>query len=267
MDRSIFKTVRHMLPLPLRAAVLRGRRHLQDYISGESFCRNVDPAGPDFTYRVFSHAAHLVREYPEPWYSLQQNKIRNLKKAVPNVDGIVIAPGETFSFWHLVGKPSKNEGYTEGMTVSEGGLCLSMGGGLCQLSNALYWTALNLGFEIVERHRHSLDIFPDSNRDAPFAAGATVAYNYVDLRFRNPHAYSVRLSVTLDDEWLRIMADSDFPPPATYLILEMKHRYVTERDVLYRENELWRISLVDNVEEGRERVAANRGRVLYEVQE
>ena len=64
----------------------------------------------------------------------------------------------------------------------------TVGGGLCQLSNALYETALGAGFEIVERHAHSR-VVPGSR--AVLGRDATVFWNYVDLRFRSPHAFRI----------------------------------------------------------------------------
>jgi vancomycin resistance protein VanW len=46
--------------------------------------------------------------------------------------------------------------------------------------------ALHSPLEIKERHHHSFDPFPDENRVLPFGRGASIFYNYVDLRFINP---------------------------------------------------------------------------------
>jgi vancomycin resistance protein VanW len=69
--------------------------------------------------------------------------------------------------------------FRDGETVT------AVGGGLCQLANLLVLLGIEAGMEILERHRHSLDLFPDADRTAPFGCGATVFYNYVDLRLRN----------------------------------------------------------------------------------
>ncbi len=71
----------------------------------------------------------------------------------------------------------------------------AIGGGLCQLSNALYDVALAAGCEIVERHAHSRTV-PGSAAAA--GRDATVAWNYVDLRFSSPR--ELRLGVRLDSD-------------------------------------------------------------------
>jgi len=238
-------------------------RQLRDAVSRERFAGVRPPDPATFSYLLFSHKARLVRDYPEPWYSLQQNKIANLLLAVRTIDGVTISPGETFSFWRLVGRASRRKGYLPGMTIVDGRLVATTGGGLCQLSNALYWVALHLGCSISERHRHSFDCFPDSYRSVPFGAGATVNYNYVDLRFRNESEETYQLKVSLDEEYLHIDAFADRRPRHRYRVVEENHRIVSERDSIRRENDLIRLRLDGDSVIAREQIAHNEGLVLY----
>jgi vancomycin resistance protein VanW len=217
-----------------------------------------------FPHLVFSHSARLVRDYPEPWYSLQRNKIANLRIAAERIDGATIVPGEIFSFWRLVGRTSRRKGYLDGMTIVDGRLNISRGGGLCQLSNALYWVALHLGCTVSERHRHSFDCFPDSYRTVPFGAGATVYYNYVDFRFRNDGRDTFRLAVWLDDEYLHVEAFADREPRHRFRVIEENHHFAADGQARWRENDLYLLRLRDGEVVGREHLAHNRGRVLYE---
>ena len=93
----------------------------------------------------------------------------------------MVPAGETFSFWKQVGRATRRRGFVAGRELREGCLVANIGGGLCQLSNALYEAALAAGFEIVERHAHSRRV-PGSR--AALQRDATVFWNYVDLRFR-----------------------------------------------------------------------------------
>ena len=65
----------------------------------------------------FRHATPLMRQLRGEDLELQRNKITNLRLAVDRLDGIVLAPGETFSYWKLIGKPSRRKGYLEGMVL------------------------------------------------------------------------------------------------------------------------------------------------------
>jgi vancomycin resistance protein VanW len=234
-------------------------RRLRDAFSHERFAGARSSDEVSFPHPVFSHQARLVRDYPEPWYSLQQNKIANLVIAVKAIDGLTISPSESFSFWRLLGRTSRRKGYLPGMTIVDGRLAVATGGGLCQLSNALYWVALHLGCTISERHRHSFDCFPDSYRSVPFGAGATVNYNYVDLRFRNESDETYRIRAWLDEEHLHVEAFADRRPRYRYRVIEENHRLSSQ----LRENDLVRLCLDGDSVISRERIAHNEGRLLY----
>jgi hypothetical protein len=114
-------------------------------------------------------------------FALQAGKVQNLRIATRKLDGIVIPAGEVFSFWKNLGRASRHRGFVEGRELREGCVIPNVGGGLCQLSNALYDVALRSGCEIVERHAHT-QRFPGSTAQA--GCDATIFWNYVDLRFR-----------------------------------------------------------------------------------
>lgn len=136
--------------------------------------------------------------------AMQWGKVHNLRIAAKFLDGTHIPAGETFSFWKQVGKPSKARGFTNGRMLREGCLVPSAGGGLCQLSNALYDVALQAGCEIVERHGHSR-IVPGSA--AALDRDATVAWNYVDLRFRAAQPLTLRVKVERETLDVRLEAE------------------------------------------------------------
>ncbi|MEP6947265.1 MAG: VanW family protein, partial [Acidobacteriota bacterium] len=83
---------------------------------------------------------------------LQENKVENLKIACPTINGILIQPKQTFSFWRQLGEATADKGYCEGMQLSRGEVVRGVGGGLCQLANLLYWMALHTPLVIAERH-------------------------------------------------------------------------------------------------------------------
>jgi len=112
---------------------------------------------------------------------LELGKIQNLRMAAVAIDGIVLAPGELFSFWLAVSRPNRRNGYVIGRELRGGCMIPSIGGGICQLTNALSRVADAAGMEIVERHSHTVHppgFFIDDATDA------TVFWNYVDFRFR-----------------------------------------------------------------------------------
>jgi len=171
---------------------------------------------------------------------LQLNKVKNLQLAVKKIDGVLIRPGETFSFWKLVGLPTKRQGYLTGMLLSRGEVMRGIGGGLCQLSNLLYWMALHTPLTITERHHHGFDPFPDDGRVLPFGSGATVFYNYVDLQFRNDTADTFQLKAWLTDRHLRGEVRCTQEQVYTYHVMEREHAFEQRNGRWYRRNQIWR---------------------------
>jgi hypothetical protein len=117
----------------------------------------------------------------------QEGKVQNLQRAAAEINGAFLQAGKTFSFWKEVGRTSKRRGYAVGRTLQEGCLIPAVGGGLCQLSNAIYDAALQSGCEIVERHAHS-QVVPGST--AAEGRDATVTWNYGLCRSSLPRAAS-----------------------------------------------------------------------------
>jgi hypothetical protein len=140
----------------------------------------------------------------ELWY--QRGKVQNLRLAAARLDRAVVPAGAVFSFWAQVGRASGFKGYVQGRMLQEGCMIPAIGGGLCQLSNALYQVALDAGCEIVERHPHSR-IVPGSA--AADQRDATVAWNYIDLRFRAKQPLQLHVRLTADE--LRVALSSDRP--------------------------------------------------------
>jgi hypothetical protein len=161
-----------------------------------------------------TNAAELPHQWPmiagesvtELWTSAAGNdfglvagKVQNLRIAANCLNGTVVPAGKTLSFWKVVGRPTRKRGFVDGRELREGCLVASVGGGLCQLSNAIYCAAQDAGLEIVERHAHSR-IVPGSL--AELGRDATVFWNYVDLRIR--HKYDFVLQATLSHDWLKV---------------------------------------------------------------
>jgi len=172
----------------------------------------------------FNHATPLFRQLRGDEVVWQQNKVINLKLAAARLDGLILHPGETMSYWKLIGKPSYRKGYREGMVLFLGRIGGDIGGGLCQLSNLIFWMTLHTPLTVVERYRHSHDVFPDSNRTQPFGSGATCAYPHRDLMIRNDTNQDFQLCLRVGEKSLEGEWRSVIPPCYTYQILEKDHR-------------------------------------------
>ncbi len=75
----------------------------------------------NYPYIYFEHSTPLMRKLKDVDMWLQENKVENLKLAAPRLDGLVLQPGEVFSYWRLIGKPTYAKGYKDGMVLKNGG--------------------------------------------------------------------------------------------------------------------------------------------------
>lgn len=191
-------------------------------------------------YLAFAHKTILLRKLKDVDMWMQRNKITNLKLATKTMDGILLRPGEVFSYWKLIGKPTKHAGYVDGMVLNNGTFGSGLGGGLCQLSNLIFWMSIHTPLTIIERHRHGYDVFPDSNRTQPFGSGATCFYPHGDLMIRNDTEHTYQLFVTVGDEHLEGEWRVTAQPRHTYNIVERNHEMKGEYWGGYsRHNELY----------------------------
>jgi vancomycin resistance protein VanW len=255
-------------PLLFRARVaqLRAARRLSDGLRRPPFAatRDADP----LPVVISAHASPLRRRLGTTDLNVEDGKIANLRLAVDAIDGLLLRPGEVFSYWYAVGAPSTQRGFRDGLVLGPDGLESGTGGGLCQLSNLLYWMALQAPVRVTEHHHHGSDLFPDDDRVQPFGSGATVFFNYVDLRFANETDRTFQLRAWLTDIELRGQIRADRRGPHAYRVVERGHRFVREPDgTVTRENELWRLTLdaSTGAVRGEELVTRNRAVVRYPV--
>ena len=187
-----------------KAAFLQARRSLNNLT--HPIPRHPQIPGPSLPFLTAQSITPLWTDATptEHWY--QRGKIANLRLAATQLHNTHIPANQTFSFWRQVGKATARKGYQPGRMLQEGCMIPSIGGGLCQLSNALFQVALDSGCLILERHRHSR-LVPGSataaNRDA------TVAWNYIDLRFRP--LVDMQLSIELTEDHLTVSLHSSAP--------------------------------------------------------
>lgn len=212
---------RSELRILLGTAYYRTKRYMEWTTSKETFTTNRTQELLPST--VFQHQSLLLRKLKDVdmWY--QYNKITNLKIAVGELDGIILNPGETFSYWKHLGNTTKRKGYVDAMILHYGSFKPGTGGGLCQLSNLIYWMTLHTPLTVTERHRHSYDVFPDSNRTQPFGSGATCAYNYLDLQIKNTTDQPYQLHLFLDETHLRGEWRTIHKPVQSYEVYEKDH--------------------------------------------
>ncbi|WP_443111922.1 VanW family protein [Alicyclobacillus sp. ALC3] len=109
------------------------------------------------------------------------------------LNGVIVAPGATFSYYRTVGPYTAENGFYWGRAFSGDRIVPSMGGGVCQGASTLYSALMRTDLKVVERHQHSLTV-----PYLPPGEDATVAGTYLDFKFKNSRATPVMLAATAD---------------------------------------------------------------------
>lgn len=216
----------------------RLKRNLEWIFDHKKYSEN--RTGKPLEFRIKKHESVLLKKLGENNQQLQINKVTNLKIAAERINGIIIRPGETFSFCKLVGLPTKKKGYLLGMELSFGEARAGIGGGICQISNLVHWLVMHSPLTVTERYHHSFDPFPDDGRVLPFGSGATVFYNYRDYQFTNNTAHTFQINLWFTDKCLAGELRVDTELDYAYHVMEKKHQFLKIDGQFYRKNEIWR---------------------------
>ena len=249
--------------LAMGKAYFRFKRHVRWRFANVKFAKQ-HPNVDDITCQHFTHQTPLLRQLKDVDMHLQHNKIINLGIAISKINNVVINPGETFSYWRLIGKPTRRKGYVDGMLLDKGQVKTGVGGGLCQLSNLIYWMTLHTPLTVVERHRHSFDVFPDAARTQPFGSGATCFYNYVDLMIKNETNQPFKLVLKLSESHLIGRWLSTVSPQFRYEIYEKSHQIQSHLWGYTRHNLIYRkVFNLDETQHDEHLVAENHAIMMY----
>lgn len=131
----------------------------------------------------------------ETSYDSTESRAINIAVASQNINGIVLQPGEAFSFNSLVMPTTTERGFVAGPAIYGGKIVMAMGGGVCQVSSTLNLALTAAGMTPTERHNHSIE--------QPYAVRGTdaaVSEGYKDYRFKNTKDYAIKIVASADNE-------------------------------------------------------------------
>ena len=135
----------------------------------------------------------------ETKHTQDENRNHNLTLACVSMNGVVLQPGETFSYNETLGQRTKENGYRRAGAYSGWELVQSYGGGICQGSSTLYCAALYADLEIVQRKNHGFKVgYLDAGLDA------TVNWGGPDFQFRNNTHFPVRITAEVADGFVKV---------------------------------------------------------------
>ncbi|AGA69576.1 putative vancomycin resistance protein [Desulfitobacterium dichloroeliminans LMG P-21439] len=134
--------------------------------------------------------------YFDPYF---YERVNNVQLAAEAINGLLLPPGEEFSFNDVVGKRDPERGYLPAYVFLGNQVGIDDGGGICQDSTTLYQAVKQANLQILERHTHSLPV-----SYVPLQEDATVAYGVLDFRFRNSTQSYLLISATTGKNWIRV---------------------------------------------------------------
>lgn len=191
-------------------------------------------------YKVFSGKSKLVNSESGYDIKYQINKIDNLKLVASTMNKVIIEPNETFSFWMLAKDAEKGGKYKEGLVMVNNQIVPLKGGGVCQMSNLLFWLFIHTPLTIIERHPHSAETMPPLKGDAPAGVDATIAEGWLDLKVKNETQESFQLLIEFDDEFMYGRILSNTFQEIIYTVKSENLRYTRENQKIYRYNQIYK---------------------------
>lgn len=135
----------------------------------------------------------VVTEYTTT-YDAKIPRAKNVQLASASLNGVIVMPGETFSYTNTVGPRTLERGFVVAPVYNNGEVAKGVGGGICQVSSTLYAAMKKVGIPATERHQHSLPV-----HYVPSGWDATISGTTLDLKFKNIYPYPMYIeSIAVD---------------------------------------------------------------------
>lgn len=166
--------------------------------------RAVPPAFPETATAEELGIRELVAEGDSYFIGSPSGRDHNIRVAASQFDGLVIGPGETFSFNHYLGEVSEEMGYEESYVTAGEQLAIEVGGGICQVSTTAFRAALWGGYPIVERWYHYQRVGYYELRGYGPGFDATVYSPHVDFRFTNDRSAALLIETEVEEDVHRL---------------------------------------------------------------
>ncbi len=184
----------------INEALLRGEHNIPLQIA------ETQPAVPDTASGEQLGITELLLAETSYFYGSSAERIQNIQAAAARFDGLLVAPGETFSMGAAMGDVSLDNGFAEALIIYGGRTIKGVGGGVCQVSTTLFRTVFHYGFPVVERipHAYRVSYYEQTASGAvdPNLAGldATVYFPLVDFKFINDTPYWILMETYVSPE-------------------------------------------------------------------
>lgn len=171
----------------------------------------------------------------------QENKVDNLKLISKTMNRILIKPGETFSFCYLADKAERYGKYKDGLVLVNGVIVPRKGGGVCHISNLLYYLFLHTPLTIAERHGHDVRAFPEPDSAEPIGVDATINSGWLDLKVRNDTENVYQIYIEFDETYMTGKILSNVSQDQVASIKNGKVKLVKRNEKIYEQAEVIKV--------------------------
>ncbi|MBR5507317.1 MAG: VanW family protein [Clostridia bacterium] len=141
----------------------------------------------------------IIATFSTDYSTSSENRKENIRLASEKINGMILNPGEVFSFNDVVGPRTEATGFKIAHVYSGSKVVDGIGGGICQVSSTLYNAVVFADLEIVYRTNHSLPV-----SYTPLGRDATVSYGTIDFKFKNNKETPVKFEVIPDGNNLTV---------------------------------------------------------------
>lgn len=142
-------------------------------------------------------------------YDVTEDRAVNVELAASHIDGLVIEPGNKFSFSSSIGSRTPANGYVVAPSFASGRVVSSVGGGICQVSSTIYVAMLLAGISPTQRYAHSLPV-----DYVPKGLDSAIVEGYKDLTFTNSFDFALRISASVENGVLTVTFTRQEPAKA-----------------------------------------------------
>src|SRR6202142_1965950 len=166
--------------------------------------QETQPTLPDSATAQQLGITQIVSQQTTYFWGSSAARIQNITTAAARFDGVLVAPGETFSMGQAMGDVSLDNGFTEALIIYGGRTIKGVGGGVCQVSTTLFRTVFFGGYPVVERvpHAYRVSYYEETSSGSvnPLLAGldATVYFPLVAFQFTNDSPYWILMETYVD---------------------------------------------------------------------
>jgi vancomycin resistance protein YoaR len=141
--------------------------------------------------------SELIGEGVTKFAGSSASRVKNITVGAAQFDGVLVPPGETFSFNEALGEVTAEKGYEEGIIIWGNTTRADVGGGLCQVSSTAFRAAFWAGLPITERWAHAFRV---SYYEPPLGMDATIYSPSVDLKWANDTGHYILIQTYVDTD-------------------------------------------------------------------